>query len=102
VALKPGKTVLEMIKNVMLGKDEGAEIEENRTSGSRGIVGRASTIMRPRPPTKKERPSDYVLLNGILTSRDFEYFQESLTRCKHLPVRRGMFLETMSKVKVTN
>ncbi|KAJ8440348.1 hypothetical protein Cgig2_012784 [Carnegiea gigantea] len=63
VALKPGKTVQEMIKNVMLGKDEGADTEENRTGGSRGIVGR-----------------------------------ESLTGRKPLPVRPGMFLETVSKV----
>lgn len=63
VALKPGKIVQEMIKNVMLGKDEGADAEENRTGDSRGIVGR-----------------------------------ESLTEHKPLPVRPGMFLETVSKV----
>lgn len=44
VALKPGKTVEEMIKNVMEGKDEGAEDsdEEDTTSrkGSSGIAGR--------------------------------------------------------------
>ena len=48
VALKPGKTVEEMIKNVMEGKDEGAEDsgsdEEDTTSerSSRGITGRVS------------------------------------------------------------
>lgn len=63
VALKPGRTVQEMIKNVMLGKDEGEENEENSTRGSRGIAGR-----------------------------------ESLTGRKPLPVRPGMFLETVSKV----
>lgn len=48
VALKPGKTVQEMIKNVMLGKDEGAEdsgADEEGTTGGRvsgGIAGRVS------------------------------------------------------------
>ncbi|KAK9944578.1 hypothetical protein M0R45_010139 [Rubus argutus] len=69
VALKPGKTVEEMIKNVMEGKDEGAEDfggdEEDTTSrkGLSGIAGR-----------------------------------ESVTGRKALPVRPGMFLETVSKV----
>lgn len=46
VALKPGKTVREMIKNVMQGKDEGADdvdTDETSTNGkrvSRGIAGR--------------------------------------------------------------
>ncbi|KAF5741315.1 hypothetical protein HS088_TW10G00311 [Tripterygium wilfordii] len=69
VALKPGKTVQEMIRNVMLGKDEGADnsgSEEDKTVGkqvSGGIAGRASVTGRtPRP------------------------------------VRPGMFLETVSKV----
>lgn len=50
VALKPGKTVQEMIKNVMLGKDEGADSstsdEEDAASGqsmSGGIAGRVSS-----------------------------------------------------------
>uniref|UniRef100_A0A5B7BH34 Uncharacterized protein n=1 Tax=Davidia involucrata TaxID=16924 RepID=A0A5B7BH34_DAVIN len=69
VALRPGKTVQEMIKNVMQGKDEGADNsssdEESTSSGriSSGIAGRASVTGR--------RP---------------------------LPVRPGMFLETVSKV----
>lgn len=48
VALKPGKTVQEMIRNVMLGKDEGADnsgSEEDKTASKRvsgGIVGRVS------------------------------------------------------------
>ena len=42
-----------MIKNVMLGKDEGVENEKNRTGGSRGIVGRVSTIVHAPPPKKK-------------------------------------------------
>lgn len=48
VALKPGKTVEEMIKNVMEGKDEGAEDtgsdEEDTTSkkGPSGIAGRVN------------------------------------------------------------
>lgn len=69
VALKPGKTVREMIKNVMQGKDEGAEDsndEEASKNGRKvpgGIAGRAS-----------------------------------LTGVKPLPVRPGMFLETVTKV----
>ncbi|KAJ8748214.1 hypothetical protein K2173_000622 [Erythroxylum novogranatense] len=69
VALKPGKTVQDMIKNVMLGKDEGAEDPisgEEDTSGARfygGIAGR-----------------------GSITGR------------KPLPVRPGIFLETVTKV----
>ncbi|ONH92697.1 hypothetical protein PRUPE_8G190300 [Prunus persica] len=54
VALKPGKTVQEMIKNVMEGKNEGAD----------------------------DASSD----------------EESVTGRKALPVRPGMFLETVSKV----
>ncbi|KAK9282239.1 hypothetical protein L1049_005153 [Liquidambar formosana] len=64
VALKPGKTVQEMIKNVMQGKGEGADDpggDEENTTG--GIAGRASVTGR-----------------------------------KPLPVRPGMFLETVSKV----
>ncbi|MFQ6651300.1 hypothetical protein Gotur_023654 [Gossypium turneri] len=69
VALKPGKPVQEMIKNVMLGKDEGADFsdtdEEANASSTRprGIAGR-----------------------GSVTGR------------KPLPVRPGMFLETVTKV----
>nr|GMD18751.1 protein PEP-RELATED DEVELOPMENT ARRESTED 1, chloroplastic [Ipomoea batatas] len=69
VALKPGKTVREMIKNVMLGKDEGAESpdsNENSAAGQKksgGIFGRTS-------------------VSGV----------------KPLPVRPGMFLETVTKV----
>lgn len=48
VALKPGRTVQEMIKNVMQGKDEGADTsdsDDQRTSGktvASGIAGRVS------------------------------------------------------------
>ncbi|KAL6271089.1 hypothetical protein ACE6H2_028000 [Prunus campanulata] len=67
VALKPGKTVQEMIKNVMEGKNEGADDassdEEDTTGRMSGIAGR-----------------------------------ESITGRKALPVRPGMFLETVSKV----
>ncbi|KAF4370341.1 hypothetical protein G4B88_013025 [Cannabis sativa] len=69
VALKPGRAVQEMIKNVMQGKDEGAETagsdEEHTTNGqfSGGLRGRASVSGR-----------------------------------KPLPVRPGMFLETVTKV----
>ncbi|KAJ1384742.1 hypothetical protein SESBI_42266 [Sesbania bispinosa] len=69
VALKPGKVVLDMIRNVMQGKDEGADNfgndDEDGTTRrvSSGIAGRASVTGR-----------------------------------KPLPVRPGMFLETVSKV----
>lgn len=43
VALKPGKTVREMIKNVMQGKDEGAEDSAGRKISS-GIAGRVRCI----------------------------------------------------------
>ena len=41
VALKPGKSVQQMIRNVMLGKDEGAEdltSDEDKTGGLHGRV----------------------------------------------------------------
>ncbi|XP_077211236.1 protein PEP-RELATED DEVELOPMENT ARRESTED 1, chloroplastic isoform X4 [Tasmannia lanceolata] len=70
VALRPGKTVQEMICNVMQGKDEGADKlgkDAEDTTGnqrtSNGIAGRASVTGR-----------------------------------KPRPVRPGMFLETVSKV----
>lgn len=70
VALKPGNVVQEMIRSVMLGKDEGADNsgddEKDPAGGrraSRGIAGR-----------------------------------ESVSGRKPLPVRPGMFLETVSKV----
>lgn len=68
VAKKPGKPVREMIKNVMLGKDEGADNttdEESKRGGrvSGGIAGGGSV-----PGSKPH------------------------------PVRPGMFLETVSKV----
>ncbi|KAG9446421.1 hypothetical protein H6P81_012549 [Aristolochia fimbriata] len=51
VALKPGKTVQEMISNVMQGKDEGADVpEKDEEQKASGIAGRASvTGRRPRP-----------------------------------------------------
>ncbi|XP_014492989.1 protein PEP-RELATED DEVELOPMENT ARRESTED 1, chloroplastic [Vigna radiata var. radiata] len=66
VALKPGKKVLNMIRNVMQGKDEGADKydEEDATD--------------PEPIEFLGKP--------ILTGE------------KTLPVRPGMFLETVSKV----
>lgn len=44
VALKPGKVVLDMIRNVMLGKDEGADNTGNDDDDrvSIGIAGRVS------------------------------------------------------------
>ncbi|XP_052170695.1 protein PEP-RELATED DEVELOPMENT ARRESTED 1, chloroplastic isoform X3 [Diospyros lotus] len=69
VALKPGKTVQEMIKNVMEGKDEGAD-------GSNGGA---------------ENTADAGVSSGIAG-------RTSVTGRKPLPVRPGMFLETVSKV----
>uniref|UniRef100_A0A2P2KPX0 Uncharacterized protein n=1 Tax=Rhizophora mucronata TaxID=61149 RepID=A0A2P2KPX0_RHIMU len=69
VALKPGKTVKEMIKNVMQGKDEGAEI--NTPEGA---------------DTNNEKISGGIAGRGSVTGR------------KPLPVRPGMFLETVTKV----
>ncbi|KAL7113663.1 hypothetical protein ACP275_04G074300 [Erythranthe tilingii] len=62
VALRPGITVRGMIKNVMLGKDEGSDSSGGENTPI-GIAGRAS-----------------------------------VTGVKALPVRPGMFLETVSKV----
>ncbi|XP_050252279.1 protein PEP-RELATED DEVELOPMENT ARRESTED 1, chloroplastic [Quercus robur] len=69
VALKPGKTVHEMIKNVMQGKDEGADNTDNDEENS----------------------------TGARVSSGFAGW-ESVTGKKPLPVRPGMFLETVSKV----
>ncbi|KAI3450123.1 hypothetical protein Pfo_006788 [Paulownia fortunei] len=68
VALRPGKTVRGMIKSVMQGKDEGADSSESED----GIV-------------SEKIPS------GIAG-------RASVTGRKPLPVRPGMFLETVSKV----
>ncbi|CAA3001431.1 protein PEP-RELATED DEVELOPMENT ARRESTED 1, chloroplastic [Olea europaea var. sylvestris] len=67
VALRPGRTVREMIKSVMQGKDEGADSSE----GDESIIGEKTS--------------------GIAG-------KASVTGCKALPVRPGMFLETVSKV----
>lgn len=40
VSLRPGKTVRDMIKNVMLGKEEGAESSDDEVSNAGGIAGR--------------------------------------------------------------
>lgn len=49
VALRPGKTVRDMIKNVMEGRDEGADASESKTDSaevkiSGGIAGRVSYL----------------------------------------------------------
>ncbi|OWM62746.1 protein PEP-RELATED DEVELOPMENT ARRESTED 1, chloroplastic [Punica granatum] len=53
VALRPGKTVRQMIKNVMQGKDEGADNEEDAPESgktSTGVFGSKSVSRRkPRP-----------------------------------------------------
>ncbi|KAL0459040.1 UNVERIFIED_CONTAM: protein PEP-RELATED DEVELOPMENT ARRESTED 1, chloroplastic [Sesamum latifolium] len=68
VALRPGKTVRDMIKSVMQGKDEGADSSDRED----GVVG--------------ERISGGIAGRASVTGR------------KPLPVRPGMFLETVSKV----
>ncbi|XP_047321777.1 protein PEP-RELATED DEVELOPMENT ARRESTED 1, chloroplastic [Impatiens glandulifera] len=65
VSLKPGTTVETMIRNVMMGKEEGEE-----TSGG----------------------ADSKSVSGGITGK------ASFTGLKPLPVRPGMFLETVSKV----
>ncbi|TKY68741.1 hypothetical protein E2542_SST05001 [Spatholobus suberectus] len=69
VALKPGKIVLDMIRNVMQGKDEGADNSSNNDEDD---------------ATDRE-PVEF-LGRPIVTGQ------------KTLPVRPGMFLETVSKV----
>ncbi|GMI73475.1 PEP-Related Development Arrested 1 [Hibiscus trionum] len=69
VALKPGKPVQEMIKNVMLGKDEGADNSD----------------------TDEEANAGRTRLQGVAG-------RGSVTGRKPLPVRPGMFLETVTKV----
>lgn len=45
VALRPGKTVREMIKNVMQGKDEGADdFNGNNATGSKTLTGIAGRV----------------------------------------------------------
>ncbi|KAK4407542.1 protein PEP-RELATED DEVELOPMENT ARRESTED 1, chloroplastic [Sesamum angolense] len=68
VALRPGKTVRDMIKSVMQGKDEGADSSDRED----GVVGDG--------------------ISGGIAGR------ASVTGRKPLPVRPGMFLETVSKV----
>ncbi|KAL0389235.1 UNVERIFIED_CONTAM: protein PEP-RELATED DEVELOPMENT ARRESTED 1, chloroplastic [Sesamum calycinum] len=68
VALRPGKTVRDMIKSVMQGKDEGADSSDRED----GVVG--------------DRISGGIAGRASVTGR------------KPLPVRPGMFLETVSKV----
>ncbi|KAG8388863.1 hypothetical protein BUALT_Bualt02G0169200 [Buddleja alternifolia] len=68
VALRPGRTVRSMIKSVMQGKDEGEESSESEDRA----VGETFT--------------------GGISGR------ASVTGRKPLPVRPGMFLETVSKV----
>lgn len=40
VSLRPGKTVRDMIKNVMQGKEEGADSLDDEVSAAGGIAGR--------------------------------------------------------------
>jgi len=40
VSLRPGKTVRDMIKNVMLGKEEGADSSDDEVGAAGGIAGR--------------------------------------------------------------
>ncbi|XP_061376462.1 protein PEP-RELATED DEVELOPMENT ARRESTED 1, chloroplastic [Gastrolobium bilobum] len=69
VALKPGKIVLDMIRNVMQGKDEGADNIGNDDEDDTTHMASSG--------------------NGGRTS---------VTGQKPLPVRPGMFLETVTKV----
>ncbi|CAN8265675.1 unnamed protein product [Cochlearia groenlandica] len=69
VAHKPGKTVQQMIRNVMQGRDEGADNLSNENDSS-----------------NQERRQSGINGRGSVTGR------------KPLPVRPGMFLETVTKV----
>lgn len=40
VSLRPGKAVRDMIKNVMLGKEEGADSSNDEVGAAGGIAGR--------------------------------------------------------------
>ncbi|XP_010524644.1 PREDICTED: uncharacterized protein LOC104802645 [Tarenaya hassleriana] len=71
VALKPGKTVQEMIKDVMQGKNEGADDDPSNDEEGSSTRGRRQSGINGR---------------GSVTGR------------KPLPVRPGMFLETVTKV----
>lgn len=52
VSLRPGKTVRDMIKNVMLGKEEGADSPEDEVGAAVGIAGRASVSGRKPSPVR--------------------------------------------------
>lgn len=88
VALKPGRTVQEMIENVMQGKDEGADnsgSDDERTSGkkvSSGLAGRVSystIIMTKFMNSIGVRANTYVLkclksyfyFSTLIKSHDF-------------------------------
>ncbi|CAJ2674735.1 unnamed protein product [Trifolium pratense] len=74
VALKPGKVVLDMIRNVMLGKDEGADISGNDDDDrvSTGIAGRASVTGRKPHPVRPGMFLETVskVLSGIYAGSD--------------------------------
>lgn len=53
VALRPGKTLRDMIKNVMQGKDEGADNSESGNISS-GIAGRVSFSVYFLPKQKRD------------------------------------------------
>ncbi|KAH0637994.1 hypothetical protein KY290_036848 [Solanum tuberosum] len=52
VSLRPGKTVRDMIKNVMLGKEEGADSSDDEVGAAGGIAGRASVSGRKPHPVR--------------------------------------------------
>ncbi|WJX16491.1 Protein PEP-RELATED DEVELOPMENT ARRESTED 1, chloroplastic [Trifolium repens] len=74
VALKPGKVVLDMIRNVMLGKDEGADIsgDDDDDRVAIGIAGRASVTGRKPHPVRPGMflETVYKVLSGIYAGSD--------------------------------
>ncbi|KAK2399244.1 protein PEP-RELATED DEVELOPMENT ARRESTED 1, chloroplastic [Trifolium repens] len=74
VALKPGKVVLDMIRNVMLGKDEGADIsgDDDDDRVAIGIAGRASVTGRKPHPVRPGMFLETVskVLSGIYAGSD--------------------------------
>lgn len=91
VSLRPGKTVRDMIKNVMLGKEEGADSSDDEVGSAGGIAGRVRFC--------SEMISFLFENSKSFSTIIFFCSQASVSGRKPSPVRPGMFLETVSKVK---
>ncbi|XP_022760053.1 uncharacterized protein LOC111306464 [Durio zibethinus] len=112
VALKPGKTVQEMIKNVKLGKDEGADYsdtDEKINAGRMrlcGIAGRVSFRFISIQFSLLIKKYGWISARNVCKIMEIIAYllsschdnQFSVTGRKPLPVCPGMFLETVTKV----